>query len=89
MKIEIDPEDAFKAVIEELESDRRYLQWRQNGKSYVDGTVEKVKAILESGTRDHIAMAEVVSIILKGDEPWIQYLDQFGVSVEFEEGEKR
>lgn len=82
MKVEIDPEEAFKAVIEELESDRRYLQWRNTEKLVCDGVVDKLKAILSAGSSDYRGEAQAISELLKSDDHFVQYLEMYGIKVD-------
>lgn len=81
MKIEVDADEAFKAVIEDLESNRKYLQWRNNGSMMVDGLVEKLSKILSAGARDYRGEAQAIAELIRGRESFLPYLEEFGVSV--------
>jgi len=88
MKVEIDPEEAFKAVIEELDSDRRYIAFRNKPERYVSDLIDKVTKMVSAGAIDYYAEAQFISDFIKSREEIIPYLKDFGIVMAKENGDE-
>lgn len=81
MKVEIDPEEAFKAVIEELDSSRRFIAFRNNPGRYTTDLMDKVTKMIGAGSIDYYAEAQFIADFIKSRAEIHPYLEDFGIEI--------